>query len=607
MSALPPESGHGSARSRHLIYLNERVARPLFVELNEKLAACKNIHGMLEGPLAHGQRQRSAANNLARRWAEGIGLAAAVGLAYFLAAFLSYGLSLASEGLAVFWPASGVSSGFLIALGSRARWPVVSGVIVAVVADHLIMADPLRVGIAFALSDAAETLIIAGLIERYFGAEFSLDRLRHVLGMLAAAVIGTCVSGIGGVVASVLLQPPTVPILTIWQHWVASNTIGFIAVAPLLIGLAAALRQRPRSNELVEGVVALTMLAGMTGVIISLSQERWETVVPIAWLSPMLFWLAARCRPVFAAAAAFIVSVTVVCTTVFGIGHFGDPSLSIDDRILGAQASILVVALSAYVLAALFAERRESEARLTSSNMMLERERSNKLMNLEAMAGSISHEIKQPLTGITLNGSALLRYLEDTPPKLEKAHSAAEKVIAGGHRISQILDDIRNLFGKSERAPGPVNLNDLALEALHALGGELKAHKIVTRTHLKPELPPLMGHSGQLQQVIINLIQNAIDAMDSVDSDRRVLQVSTEHNGGDAISITIEDTGPGIDPKRSDDLFDAFFTTKPHGMGLGLAICRMIVERHDGKLSVSSADPHGAIFRIKFPQMKQPH
>ena len=95
--------------------------------------------------------------------------------------------------------------------------------------------------------------------------------------------------------------------------------------------------------------------------------------------------------------------------------------------------------------------------------------------------------------------------------------------------------------------------------------------------------------------------------MDSVDGGRRVLQVSTEYNGGDAISITIEDTGPGIDPKKSDDIFGAFFTTKPHGMGLGLAICRMIIERHDGQLSVTSADPHGAIFRIKLPQVKSPH
>jgi integral membrane sensor domain MASE1 len=220
---------------------------------------------MLEGRLAHSQRPRTVAGNLTRRWAGSIGLAVAIGLAYFLAAWLAYGLSLQSEGLAVFWPAPGVSSGLLIALGPRARWPVVSGVMVAVVADHLIMADPLRVGIAFALSDAAETLIIAGLIERYFGTEFGLDRLRHVLGMLAAAVIGTCVSGIGGVIASVLLRPPTVPIPTIWQHWVASNTIGFIAVAPLLIGVAAGFRQRPQSRELVEGAAALNQMRGAPG------------------------------------------------------------------------------------------------------------------------------------------------------------------------------------------------------------------------------------------------------------------------------------------------------------------------------------------------------
>ena len=180
-------------------------------------------------------------------------------------------------------------------------------------------------------------------------------------------------------------------------------------------------------------------------------------------------------------------------------------------------------------------------------------------------------------------------------------------MIAASHRASQILDDVRNLFGTAEREQVSVDVNDLALSALRALDSELKNHNIRTRVKLKAELLPVMGHSGQLQQVIVNLIQNAIDAMDSVDSDRRVLQVSTEHHGDDAISIAIEDTGPGIHPKKSDDIFDAFFTTKPHGMGLGLAICRMIVERHNGKLSVSSANPHGAIFRIKLPQMKLPH
>jgi signal transduction histidine kinase len=189
--------------------------------------------------------------------------------------------------------------------------------------------------------------------------------------------------------------------------------------------------------------------------------------------------------------------------------------------------------------------------------------------------------------------------------RLDKIRSAAEGMIAAAHRASQILDDIRNLFGSAKHAQSPVDMNDLAVKALHDLDSELKGHNIVTRIRLTSQLPPIMGHSGQLQEVIVNLIQNAVDAMDSVDNDGRVMQVRTEHRG-DAVNVEIEDTGPGIDPKQTDNIFDAFFTTKPHGMGLGLAICRMIVERHEGRLDVSSANPHGAIFRITLPQMKSP-
>src|SRR6516225_6846959 len=127
----------------------------------------------------------------------------------------------------------------------------------------------------------------------------------------------------------------------------------------------------------------------MTAIIIWLPQRLWETVVPITWLFPLLMWLAARCRPIFAAAGAFLVSLTVVWTIIFGIGHFGDASLRVDDRIVQAQAIILVVEVCALVLAALFAERRQSEARLARSNAMLERERDNKLTNVQAVLASI--------------------------------------------------------------------------------------------------------------------------------------------------------------------------------------------------------------------------
>jgi integral membrane sensor domain MASE1 len=151
---------------------------------------------MLEKPL-HGQFQRSAADDLARRWVNSIGLAIAVGLAYFLAARLSVGLLLPPEGVAVFWPAAGVSSGVLIALGARARWPVAAAVTAATVVIHQLIGDPLWAGIALGLSNAVEALIVAGLLERYFGADFNIVRLRQVLGLLLAAIVATAISAIG--------------------------------------------------------------------------------------------------------------------------------------------------------------------------------------------------------------------------------------------------------------------------------------------------------------------------------------------------------------------------------------------------------------------------
>ena len=268
------------------------------------------------------------------------------------------------DGVAVFWPAAGISSGVLIALGSPARWPVAAGAMVATITANLMGDRDIWAATAFALCNAAEALIAAGLIQHYFGANFSLDRLRQVLGLLMAAVAATVISGIGGAVSYRLFHSPTAPMLTTWWHWFASDAVGVVAVAPLVIGLAAAVREPPPRNELVEGTTALALLAVMTGIIISLPQEPWDTVVPSALLFPMLLWLAARCRPVFAAAGAFMVSFTVVWTTIFGIGHFGDPDLPIDVRILEAQAVILVVTLGAFVLAALFSERER--ARRTS-------------------------------------------------------------------------------------------------------------------------------------------------------------------------------------------------------------------------------------------------
>jgi signal transduction histidine kinase len=540
------------------------------------------------------QRRLFPIDDLARQWVGGIGLAAVLGVGYFLAADFSVRLLLEPEGVAVFWPAAGLSSGLLIVLGARARWPVLAGVIVATVVTHIFIRDPLWAGVALGLCNGAEALLVAGLIHHYFGPDFNLARPRKVIGLLAAAIVATGVSGVGGAATYRLMRGPSAPLLDTWQHWVASDAIGIITVAPLVIGLAGMVRRPSARSEIIEGTLAVVALAVMTGVIIPLRHEPWDDLLPITWLFPILFWLAARCRPAFSAVGAFVVSITIVWTTVLGIGFFGDPSFPITERVMGAQASILVVSLSAYILSALFAELRESASRLRS-------ERDNKLLNARAIVAAIAHEIRQPLTRITAGGNAAQRFLKMVPPDQDKAWIALEGIVNAGHRTSEVIEGFRALLGTGPEGREPVDVNATIRELLESLSGQLKDRQVEARLDLMSELPHVYGNRGQLQEVVSNLVVNAIEAMETTSDRSRVLHVRTELRDHKAVGVVVEDSGPGIARNRLPEIFTGLVSTKPHGMGLGLAISRMIVDYHGGKLSALSDGRDGASFEFVLP------
>ena len=251
----------------------------------------------------------------------------------------------------------------------------------------------------------------------------------------------------------------------------------------------------------------------------------------------------------------------------------------------------------------LIAELRQRTEELGRSLTDLQRERDNKLMNLEAMAASIAHEVRQPLSAIATSGNAALRFLGRTPPDHKEVRSSLSRIISNSHRASQVFDNIRALFGKVDKEHELIDMNEIVLEVLHTLRGELKDRVITVRTELTSQLPLVMGHRGQLHEVLLNLVRNAIEAMDAIKDTRRVLQARTErHDGRAEIVVAIEDSGPGIDPEKLDGIFDAFVSTKPQGMGLGLAICRMIIDRHGGQLSASSGKRRGAVFQFILPR-----
>jgi len=299
-----------------------------------------------------------------------IRLAVAICVAYFLAARLSLFLQTQPDGVAVFWPAAGVSSGILIALGRDVRWPVAVvrwsvavGVMAATIVANLTSDRTVWASIAFALCNAGEAVLVAWLIQRYVGRDFTLTRMRHVAAFLGAAVVGTTISGVGGAVAYKLLHSPDVPALITWRHWFISDAMGIITVAPLMIGLVSFVRIPTPRLELVEGIMGVAAVAAIVGSIIFLLPEVWwEVVVPVELLFPLVLWLSARCRPVFTSAAIFVISVTLVSALTFNLGHFGKVGHTSGAHIWGAQAGILCVTLCALLLAAVFAERRRHAA-----------------------------------------------------------------------------------------------------------------------------------------------------------------------------------------------------------------------------------------------------
>jgi len=311
-------------------------------------------------------------NNALQPWAIWLGLAAAIGIVYFLAARLSLALISRPDGVAVFWPAAGVSSGVLIGLGPAARLPVIAGTMAATLIANLLGDRNIWSALIFAACNAGEALVVALLIQRFFGSPFRLESLTRVFGLVAAAIIATALSGAIALVGYRVFYASPAPGLTIWRTWFASDAIGIITIAPLLIGIFSAARDRPAPREVGEGLSALVCVIAVAALIPELPSQAWSVELILALFFPLSLWIAARCPPVFAAAAVAIIAITVVWSTTYGAGVFGSPDLPIRERALTAQAIILATSLGALVLAALFAERRRHEAIVVDSESRLQ-------------------------------------------------------------------------------------------------------------------------------------------------------------------------------------------------------------------------------------------
>jgi signal transduction histidine kinase len=256
---------------------------------------------------------------------------------------------------------------------------------------------------------------------------------------------------------------------------------------------------------------------------------------------------------------------------------------------------------STFVLLTLVAESSMMYNHLAMTVTAHEREREGRRMRMEILVASFAHELQQPLSAIVINGQTGLNLIAHTPPDLDELQATLADITEDGRRASEIIESIRALSGTGTSKLNLLDLGDLVRQTVGILRIELKAHRIVLELDSAQNLPRVMGNRRQLLQVILNLMTNAIDSMAGVKTRPRVLRVRFEKAETARVSIIVEDSGIGIDPKLLDRIFDPFFSTKSHGMGLGLAICRSIIEAHGGQLSAAPGDAYGSTFRVDLP------
>jgi signal transduction histidine kinase len=295
---------------------------------------------------------------------------------------------------------------------------------------------------------------------------------------------------------------------------------------------------------------------------------RWRSVLDLWLMVVMCAYLVEIC-------------LTSYFSTRFSVGWYVG-------RACGLLSGSIVLLVLLYEITILYAQ-------LLHAVSSQRREREARLMTGDAVSASIAHEIKQPLSGIVTNAEAGLRWLEQSMP--DRVKTTLERIAADGHRTAAIIDGVRSLFKKDATHTSSLNINDLIREALALVRDELEKHRVSVRAELNEQLPRVKGDRVQVQQVLLNLITNAIDSMAAKDGSR-TLSVKSGIQDPSGVTVSVADNGMGVEPKDIDRIFNPLFTTKSHGMGMGLPICRSIIEAHSGQLWVSSNIPAGAVFHF---------
>jgi signal transduction histidine kinase len=520
---------------------------------------------------------------------------------YYLAARLGFAFTLQPHPISTLWPPNALLLAALALAPARTWWLLLGAALPAHLLAELQSGVPTVMVLAWYASNCSEALIGAGLVRAFVPGPLRLDSFRNAsVFLLCGALAAPLASSFLDAALVRLIGWGSGDYLELVRMRVFSNVLAELTVAPLVLTWATFRLARLRLTTARRYFEVAALFAGLLAIsLVAFDLPVFDAnTAPALFYAPLpfLLWAAVRFGPTGTASALALVVAVTIWGAVAGLGPFtgGTPQETARDM----QLFLIVVAVPLLLLAVALEER--SRAERDAHEQRLQLTHLSRVAMLGELSGGIAHELNQPLTAILSNAQAAQHLLARREIDAAELGEILRDIVAADQRAGEVIRRLRALFKRGETEFQPLQVNDLVHEVLGIVHGDLVTRGIQVATQLATALPPVQGDRIELQQVMLNLVVNACEAMSSGAPEERHLTVRTRH-GLHGVQVTFLDRGPGFRPEQYEQLFQPFYTTKPQGLGLGLSISRSIVLSHGGRLWGSATPGRGAGFHIFLP------
>jgi signal transduction histidine kinase len=515
---------------------------------------------------------------------------------------LGYACRVDDAKIATFWPSTGFALAVLL-LTERRRWPAI--LVIMFLVETIVAGSEWRspAGVVARGASIVEAVLGAALIRRCLGKQVFCWGLTTALTIVVAGVLAAAVGGLI-VAVYVLVQLPDYESRVVFFNWFFAHGIGMILIVPLVLTWSDAIRSGPilpPLRKMIEPAICLltTLFAAMF--VFGADWLQPLSVLHHPYLiGPCFIWAALRFQPRIVTSLLVLVAVMLVLNAQDRRGStFVSPDQPMAVLVLSIQAYLAVACGATLVLSAVVTDRQRAYEEL--AHLQLKLAHVARLSTAGEVVAAIAHEVNQPIYAVVNYAKASRNLMsQGATCDMDLLHDWNEQITEAAGRAGEIIKRWRSFVTRGEFRPQPTDANDLVRSACRLMAFTLQKSRVRVKQVLATDLPPVAVDAVHIQQVLVNLLQNACEAMASVGVDQRRLTVRTKRMS-EWVSITVADTGPGLPDDGRSNLFDSFFTTKPKGLGMGLAISKTIIEAHGGRLWADTAKGRGAEFLFTLP------